>query len=201
MATQSLNPEKLDRAIYRNFGGKPALLEATLRIFHEKCFGSSANKHRNDSTNDNTSNANPERPITPPHSSSTLSLVRANLADSSARHLMILSRAGAALPLLFGCGVLSLRHCSVLVGSAFEEDKGELRLVQQINAVKRATVRHFNRVINLHNHWTLSLVFLNNSIVYMCLVGRTLSLHLSLEPGRGPRVRAGRPRPNLRSPL
>jgi len=134
LATQALNPEHLDRAIHRNFGGKPALLEATLRIFHEKCFGNSAKNSTDDKGTEDQ-----ERPIIPPPS--TLSLVRANLADASARHLMILSRAGAALPLLFGCGVLSLRHCSVLVGSAFEEDKGELRLVQQINVVKRAMVR------------------------------------------------------------
>jgi hypothetical protein len=47
----------------------------------------------------------------------------------------VLTRQGAALPLLVGAGVLRHRDCTVLVGSAFEEDRGELRLVQQINQV------------------------------------------------------------------
>jgi hypothetical protein len=41
--------------------------------------------------------------------------VRANFSDPDARRLMVLARAGAALPLLFGCGVLPLRSYSVLV--------------------------------------------------------------------------------------
>jgi hypothetical protein len=151
-----IDPAVLDNALYRNFGGKPALLNATVNIFREKCFGNSLTSTSSFSPLSSSSAAvggsqegQQPPPLTPsqatPLSSlfpplhrpppSTLSLVQQNLADSGARHLMVLTRQGAALPLLVGAGVLRHRHCAVLVGSAFEEDRGELRLVQQINQV------------------------------------------------------------------
>ncbi len=51
---------------------------------------------------------------------------------------MILTRNDFALPLLMQSGVLDYHNTVVLIGSKFSKDGGELQLVQQINAVKRA---------------------------------------------------------------
>ena len=52
------------------------------------------------------------------------SLIRDNLADPQARHLMVLTQNGAALPLMVGSGLLDDNPdvTTVLVGSEFEED-------------------------------------------------------------------------------
>ncbi len=155
-----LNAKTLDLALRRNFGGKPKLLAATLQVFREHCYDLSARGGKDE-----------DGGLSGLSSVPTLDLVKANLEDASARHLMLLTRHSAALPLLFGAGILVHasssqdrakskqgvlegayrgRSCTVLIGSDFEEDKSELRLVQQINEVKRAMGS--GKVVVLVNH-------------------------------------------------
>jgi len=70
-----------------------------------------------------------------------LALAKTNLTDPSpfCRHLMLLTESSAALRLLFECGLLRREQTVVLVGSQFPRDaNSELRMVRQINEVKRA---------------------------------------------------------------
>jgi hypothetical protein len=62
-------------------------------------------------------------------------LIADNLREPQARHLMLLTKNTAALPLLFGSGLLDEGSTTVLIGSVFEEDQNELHLVRQINEV------------------------------------------------------------------
>ena len=107
-----------------------------LATFHERCFSSRGASGGG--------GGGPPRP--PP----TRALIAANLADPQARHLMVITRQGAALKLLFGCGLLRRDRCDVLVASQFAGDASELALIQQINAVKRAMGA--GRVVVLVNH-------------------------------------------------
>jgi hypothetical protein len=64
------------------------LLKRTLEAFQYQCFGFQPS----------------ERPVS---FAPVKELVQANLADPAARHLMLLTRNGAALPVMFACGLLS----------------------------------------------------------------------------------------------
>jgi hypothetical protein len=122
-----LIPDILTFALCRNFGGKPEIMTNILSTFHSECFSGEA----------------PE--VLPP----TQDLLLANLNDKSARHLMVLTKNGAALPLMFGACLLS-GDAVVLVGSEFKDDKTELHLVQQINEVKLAMAS--GKTLVLLNH-------------------------------------------------
>ena len=63
---------------------------------------------------------------------------------------MVLTHQSAALPLMLGAGLLVHSSITVLVGSQFAEDRSELRLVQQINEVKRAMAA--GRIVVLVDH-------------------------------------------------
>jgi hypothetical protein len=159
-----LDPQALDNAIYRNFGGKPILLTATIQIFRKKCFedititgrfnnkNNSSNKNNDEDDDDELyqimkNNKNSKYQFSKPP---TLDLINENLNDQNARHLMVLTKQGAALPLLLNANAITLTDSVVLVGSDFEEDRAELRLVQQINQVKRAMAA--GKVVVLVNH-------------------------------------------------
>lgn len=104
-------------ALCRNFGGKPEVLKTVLRTFRSQLNIS-------------------KDPITLP---SALTLIRENLEDPYARHLMLLTENGAALHLLFQCGVVTLGEGTrVLIGSSFSADASEYHLISQINSIKRA---------------------------------------------------------------
>lgn len=105
-------------ALCRNFGGKPIVLQRVLRTFRQQLQikGGGA--------------------ATLP---SPLSLIRNNLADPEARHLMVLTVHGAAMALLFQCKVIELGESTkVLIGSSFSSDASEYHLISQINSIKRA---------------------------------------------------------------
>jgi hypothetical protein len=103
-------------ALCRNFGGKPEVLERVLAIFQRQL----------------QSTATMKLP-------SALTLIRANLQDPDARHLMVLTVHGAAMALLFQCGVIELGESTkVLIGSSFSSDSSEYHLISQINSIKRA---------------------------------------------------------------
>ena len=105
----------------RNFGGKPDVLQHVLRVFSENLTSSQLGSR-------------------PTHMQlpSSLELVRSNLQDTDARHLMVLTDHGAALTLLFQCSVVAHETSVVLIGSCFSDDMSEYHLISQINAVKRA---------------------------------------------------------------
>jgi len=133
-----INRNALDNAIYRNFGGKPLLLEATVRIFRNRCYSNNGHHYEDELDAKAWSMNSHQRADIYSSKPPTLQLIHENLKDNSARHLMVLTRQGAALALLLNQGTVSLSESVVLVGSDFEEDRAELRLVQQINQVKRA---------------------------------------------------------------
>eukprot|EP00051_Salpingoeca_urceolata_P024164 m.421491 g.421491 ORF g.421491 m.421491 type:complete len:4954 (-) comp20197_c0_seq2:49-14910(-) len=112
-----LTPEILQRGLCRNFGGKANTLEQVLTTFHQSCFG-----------------APPPRDLAP----AVKDLVRENLQDDNSRHLMLLTRNEATLPLLFQSGLLSHSQAVILIGSQFSQDASELQIIQQLNTVKRA---------------------------------------------------------------
>ena len=60
------------------------------------------------------------------------------------------STGGSSAAAAAAAGRYQGRACTVLIGSDFEEDRSELRLVQQINEVKRAMAA--GRVVVLVNH-------------------------------------------------
>ena len=113
----TISDKLLTFALCRNFGGKPKLMDEILQVFHKSCFNTEYNQIYT--------------PTVP-------QLIAANLNDNHARHLMVLTKNSAALPLLFGCDLIDERSTTVLVGSEFKDDKTELHLVTQINQVKLA---------------------------------------------------------------
>ena len=115
----------------RNFGGKPDVLRRVLAVFNSKCIKGGA------------------APPTPPGSRS---LIEMNLDDLSSRHLMAITRNGAALPILFGCGLLKYEDTTVLIGSEFSADATELQLIQQINVVKRCMQQGHTVVLMNHDN-------------------------------------------------
>ena len=106
----------------RNFGGKSNVLERVLRVFQHQF-----------TAHGNTIGSGGE-PALP----SSLELIRTNLSDESARHLMVLTVHGAALALLFQCGIVSHETSIVLIGSSFTADSTEYHLISQINSIKHA---------------------------------------------------------------
>ena len=114
----------------RNFGGKRDLMNDVFNSFHTACFGNVKNLIIPDVTN----------------------LIRENLTDPMARHLMLLTKNSSALPLMFGCGLLDERTTKVLVGSEFKDDRTELHLITQINEVKLAMAEGSRLVLLNHDN-------------------------------------------------
>ncbi|KAK3256804.1 hypothetical protein CYMTET_34083, partial [Cymbomonas tetramitiformis] len=128
---ESLTPaaEALSMALCRNFGGKPALRQQLLSEFHAACA-------RQAKTPKQPPEGWEELVENVPH---TMRLLRGNLEDADSRHLMLLTRDGAALSLLQHRGILpEPSRSTVLIGSSFPEDAHELYLIQQVNLVKAA---------------------------------------------------------------
>ncbi|KAH9260003.1 hypothetical protein BASA81_001775 [Batrachochytrium salamandrivorans] len=72
---------------------------------------------------------------------SPLFLIKENLSDESpfCRHLMLLTECSSAARLLFDCDLVNRGKTIVLIGSQFPRDvSSELRMVRQINEIKRA---------------------------------------------------------------
>jgi hypothetical protein len=100
----------------RNFGGKPDVLTTVLEVFHRTCSAATAASGggggRTGSNSRGRSRVNAPVELTRELPSS-LQLIRANLADKHARHLMVLTDHGAALTLLFQCNIL--KHLDTVV--------------------------------------------------------------------------------------
>ena len=110
-----VDPSILLFGLCRNFSGKKDLLNKIIKLFHKNCFGG-------------------KRSI--PKLASITELIKSNLEDHSARHLMLLTRNSSALHLLFENGLVDENTSKVLIGSEFKDDKTELHLITQINEVK-----------------------------------------------------------------
>jgi hypothetical protein len=110
-----LTPHLLMIALCRSFGGKAEMLEQILRTCFQRCFDMAE----------------------PAKLPNVRDLIENNITDESARHLMLLTRNGSALPLLFATGLVE-PSTPVLFGSTYIDDQTELFLIKQINAVKDA---------------------------------------------------------------
>ena len=69
---------------------------------------------------------------------STLSLVRANLDDQGARHLMLLTVSNAALGLVFDRGTLSHEKTEIIFGSDFPLDQSDLQVCVDIQVIDQS---------------------------------------------------------------
>jgi E3 ubiquitin-protein ligase RNF213 len=127
---QKLTATLLTTSLCRNFGGKRELLDNVLRTFHQECFGS-------------------EKKLNIPK---VTDLIRENLSDTSARHLMVLTKNSVALPLLLGSKLIDQSRTKVLVGSEFQDDRTEHHLVTQINEVKLAMAEGATLVLLNHDN-------------------------------------------------
>eukprot|EP01060_Flectonema_neradi_P020833 TRINITY_DN2832_c5_g1_i4.p1 TRINITY_DN2832_c5_g1~~TRINITY_DN2832_c5_g1_i4.p1 ORF type:complete len:4086 (+),score=767.97 TRINITY_DN2832_c5_g1_i4:3344-15601(+) len=113
-------------SLLRNFGGHPTLIKTVMQTFAKECFKQEGSVQL-----------------------SAPELIRSNLCDINARHLMILTKHGAALPLLFSSDLIDASTTEVLVGNSFKDDAHELHLIQQVNRVKAAMAR--GGTVILHN--------------------------------------------------
>eukprot|EP00927_Polykrikos_kofoidii_P035934 TRINITY_DN30416_c0_g1_i1.p1 TRINITY_DN30416_c0_g1~~TRINITY_DN30416_c0_g1_i1.p1 ORF type:complete len:2733 (+),score=408.03 TRINITY_DN30416_c0_g1_i1:610-8199(+) len=110
-----LEPESLMKTVLRNYGGRPHVeLETVLEVFSRQC---------------GMSLVNVSRPSTP-------ELIKQNLCDPEARHLMLLTRNNAALRLLFEAGLLSHDRAEVLFGSTFQGDQGDVAVASMLQSIK-----------------------------------------------------------------
>jgi hypothetical protein len=113
-AQPELSPAILMTAVTRNYGGRPDELEGVVETFFRHMGMRTAGA--------------PRAPV--------LDLVRQNISEPQARHLMLLTRNNAALGLLYDSGVLSHDRTSVIFGSDFPLDKTDLQVCLNIQRVK-----------------------------------------------------------------
>lgn len=116
-------------AVARNFGGQPEMFQDILRTYLDEF-----------------------DPSYRPESVPIMTLIIDNLKSENSRHLMLLTKNGTALPLLFESGILDPNHSTILIGSGFEDDQAELHLVKQINDVKLAMLRGDTCVLVNHDN-------------------------------------------------
>eukprot|EP00656_Telonema_subtile_P027205 TRINITY_DN2923_c0_g1_i1.p1 TRINITY_DN2923_c0_g1~~TRINITY_DN2923_c0_g1_i1.p1 ORF type:complete len:2755 (-),score=765.54 TRINITY_DN2923_c0_g1_i1:91-8355(-) len=109
-----LSPEVLMEAVQRNFGGKPLESQVVVEEFFQ-------------SLRLNQDVADP-LPV--------LDLIKHNLHEPEARHLMVLTRNNAALSLLFDRNVLQSERTEVLFGSDFPDDQSDLQVMLMLQRVK-----------------------------------------------------------------
>ena len=123
-----LSKEMLLNALGRNFGGNIELMDRIRTVFMQQCFGA----------------------VPPDDLPTAKALIVENFLDPHARHLMVLTKNGSALKLMFSQGLLDATRTTVLIGSQFDDDMTELYLVTQINEVKLAMAE--GSTIILLNH-------------------------------------------------
>ena len=110
----TLEPHVLMKTVLRNFGGRPqADLDTVVNVFF-----------RQSGMTDRVPRL------------STIELVRQNLAEPDARHLMLLTRNNAALRLLFESGLLTHERAHVLFGNTFVGDQGDAAVASMLQSIK-----------------------------------------------------------------
>jgi hypothetical protein len=112
----ALEPSILLKALLRNYGGRPHELDLVINEFFESL----------------------GLPIpTAEYKSITIeSLIRENLREPEARHLMLLTRSNAALGLLLDQDILSHSKTEIIFGSDFPMDQTDLQICLNIQQIK-----------------------------------------------------------------
>eukprot|EP00928_Gymnodinium_smaydae_P026162 TRINITY_DN20620_c1_g3_i2.p1 TRINITY_DN20620_c1_g3~~TRINITY_DN20620_c1_g3_i2.p1 ORF type:complete len:2734 (+),score=683.56 TRINITY_DN20620_c1_g3_i2:907-8202(+) len=110
-----LEPQVLMKTVQRNFGGQPAVeLDQCIEEFFERV-GMSFGEVPRYSTSD---------------------LIRQNLSEPDARHLMLLTKNNAALRLLFESGLLDHAKAEVMFGSTFPNDQSDVFVAMNLQRIK-----------------------------------------------------------------
>eukprot|EP01048_Picozoa_sp_COSAG05_P017147 COSAG05_NODE_2300_length_3258_cov_2.192149_1_plen_1074_part_01 len=104
------------KAVLRNYGGRPSETARIVDVFFREMLGAGS------------AVGVPRPPV--------LDLVRQNIVEPEARHLMLLTRNNAALGLLFDHAVLAHDRSTVVFGSDFPLDKTDLQVCLNIQRVK-----------------------------------------------------------------
>lgn len=110
----ALDGPMLLNAVLRNFGGKPDEMDRVVSLFF--------------------SELGLPRPKAAGHG--VEALVRSNLVQPEARHLMLLTKANAALGLLFDRSTLSHEKTEIIFGSDFPLDQTDLQICLDIQRIK-----------------------------------------------------------------
>ena len=111
---QTLSPALVMNAILRNYGGRPHELERIVTQFF-KCMNMS---------------------VEGVPRTSVVDLVKQNIVQQDARHLMLLTKNNAALGMLFDHDILSHEKTTVVFGSDFPLDKTDLQICLNLQRVK-----------------------------------------------------------------
>lgn len=124
----SFNGALLRRALNRNFGGKPDVMQRVMRVFASTC------------------------KLDDVYALPVQEMITENLEDRDCRHLMILTKHSAAWSILKKMQFVDPGQVVLLVGSEFPEDASELQLIQELNAVKRAMATGSTLVLINHDN-------------------------------------------------
>jgi hypothetical protein len=114
----TLTDSLLKYAVLRNFGGFPSQMEIILKEF----FSRLGLREKSGSYDF--------------EAEGVLGLVKGNLSDKHARHLMLLTRNDAALQILMSGGMLKYSNTKVIFGSDFPADKTDLNICLNIQTIK-----------------------------------------------------------------
>jgi hypothetical protein len=114
ITSDGLSPTMIMNAILRNYGGRPNEMEGIIARFFE-CL-----------------TMNPEGVPR----ASVVDLVKQNIVEPEARHLMLLTKNNVALSMLFDYQILTHSESTVIFGSDFPLDKTDLQIVLMLQRVK-----------------------------------------------------------------
>ena len=112
--TTELSASMIMNSILRNYGGRPKELEGIIARFFQ-CL-----------------TMNPEGVPR----ASVVDLVKENIVEPDARHLMLLTKNNVALSMLFDYNILTHNNSTVIFGSDFPLDKTDLQIVLMLQRVK-----------------------------------------------------------------
>lgn len=111
----SLEPQLLMKTVQRNFGGRPAQeMETCIQVFFERMGMSYEAAPRYSMTD----------------------LIRQNLEEPDARHLMLLTKNNAALRLLFESGLRDHNKAEVMFGSTFPNEQSDVFVAMNLQRIK-----------------------------------------------------------------
>ncbi len=127
-----ITPQLMLEGVLRNFGGRPSSET-------EKIIQTFAHYTKMYAMSDNT---NVRRP-------SNLELIRSNLVDLNARHLMLLTQNNVALNMLFDFDLLNMGKTDVIVGSDFPDDNTNFSISLDLQRIKIAMACG-HRVVLVH---------------------------------------------------
>jgi hypothetical protein len=112
---REIDPKMLLQGVLRNYGGYPLKIDQIVGTFFDQ-IGLQA----------------PETELF-----GIMDLIRQNVYDQDARHLMLLTKNNAALPILFDQNILSHEKTDIIIGSDFPHDQSDLQICHDIQRVKQ----------------------------------------------------------------